>query len=598
MVQSNGAISLGSGPGPVNGGVTNRQLDLFWQIPAWRFYGAPSGTVSAGWRCNQGAIGEVRHVLGWIAQQIGRLAWHVRIDGVELPDEEAAAMMLKVANDQSTIDIATNLLVAGELNYIALSEELIEKYGGMPHFDTLVGPTLAGTAEARWFPVSVISNYRTELLNTANAEGLNLRALWSHPAKPNVADPPLRSVIDVLVEIEQLQDLAFSQNRSRIAQMGILTIAKELDFSVEGGDDFGTRLEDAINAPIADPRLSSASPILLRAPFEFMSGAYSKGSAGIQWTVAESPYDERLDEKMRFLIQRLAWGFPIPPEILLGMTATNRAVAFQIEETTYRSHIETIARLVGRIYAQALRMLMPDEQARVEVLPDPTDLLARRHSVADAKDLYDRGIVTAAYVRKVAGIGEEDAGTDEDLERIQILRKGNAPGESREADPSEVAGGEPVRASAGVQDSLRKELGGAISMAHKAAISRVGAAARTKLSRRSPTPELEIDHESVSNDRLPSLLGVDRVAELNLNVRSTVATTSKWLSEWWTARLLVDNAGISDEQAVESGRVLGEAFTEWAATTASSWPTARVPEFVLDLVLSSAFDESSVQPVD
>lgn len=598
MVQSAGAISLGSGSVTGTGNAfTNRALDLYWQIPAWRFYGAPAGTVANGWRCNQGAIGEVRHVLGWIAQQIGRLGWHVRIDGVELDDAQAAEMMRKVANVQSTITIATNLLVAGELNYIALSEELLKTIEGLGHLDTLVGPTLAGTREARWLPVSVISNYRTELLTRANADGLNVRMIWPHPAKETVVDPPLRSVLDVLTEIEQLQDLAFSQNRSRIAQMGILTIANELDFAVEGGDDFGTRLEAIINAPIADPRATSAAPIILRAPADLLGGAEARrGFRGIEWTVAENPYDDRLDEKMRFQIQRLAWGFPIPPEILLGMTATNRAVAFQIEETTYRSHIETIASLVGRLYAQALWLMAENQDVLIEVLPDPTDLLARRHSVADAKDLYDRGIVKAEYVRKVAGIGEEDAATDEDLERIAFLRKGGNPGQGRELDPSEVAGNEPVRASAGIQDRLREALDGAIAMGRHAAISRLGAAARTKLSRRTPTPELGVEHDKVSNERLPSMLGVDRVAELNLNARSAFAPTARWLADWWVGHL--SRQGVAGDVADQSAALLSESFTNWMSDTACSWPSPQVPDFMIELVLSSAFDESSVVPVD
>lgn len=555
-------------------------LNLAWQAKAWRFYGAPDGTIAAGLRANQGAIGEVRFVMGWVAQQIGRVGWKIKIDGTELTAESAAEMMKKVANRESTIVVATNLIVAGELNYVALSGDQIEQLNGNPHWDAIAGPSLPGEDDAKWLPISVIDPNRRQILEEAN---LNLRAIWPHPAKMTVPDPPLRSVLDVLEEIEQVQDLAYSQNRSRIAQMGILTVANEFDMATPGGD-FGQRLEESINAPIVDPRRTSASPILLRGPFELMTGALSNGARAVQWTKPVQEFDERLDDKMKFLIQRLAWGFPVAPEILLGMTATNRAVAFQIEESTYRSHVEPIANLVGRVYAMALKMLVENEDSEIEVEPDATELLARRHSVADAKDAYDRGLVGAPWVRKVLGIAEEDAATDEDLERIIYLRKGVAPGEGRELDPSEVAGNEPVRASASAGASLEditRAFRGAADMAHATAVSRVGAAARTRLQRQHVDPPLEIDIDGISNRRLPSILGPDRLAELGLNLGDAIRPATDQLIDWLSEQ--VDG----DLDAVRSQ------FNEWSLHAIHAWPLPSYPATDIDAVLRTDEDEAA-----
>jgi hypothetical protein len=438
--------------------------------------------------------------------------------------------------------------------------------------------------------VSVIDNYRQEMLKGAD---LNLRGIWPHPAKQTVPDPPLRSVLDILAEIEQLQDLAFSQNRSRIAQMGILTVANEFDMAVPGGD-FGASLEAAINSPIADPRRSSASPILLRGPFELMTGALSNGARGVQWTKPAHEFDDRLDDKMRFLIQRLAWGFPVAPEILLGMTATNRAVAFQIEESTYRSHVEPIANLVGRIYAGALRLILDDVDGEVMVTPDATELLARRHSVADAKDAYDRGLTSGVWVRRVLGISEEDAATQEDLDRILLL-KGKSDSQGREMDPSEVAGNEPVKASAGltVGDTSRTQLiealNGALAIAHSSAVARIGAGVRTRLTRTTLTPELEIDPDQTSNRRLPSMLGPDRLTELGVRVAQSISPQGDYLSDWWSLRLSEETYCPDDEAVQASCAVLRDAFTTWSAGAITAWPFPRVPEHIADLVLIAAF---------
>ncbi len=578
MVSSAGAVSLGGRP--------SSSLDLAWQIKAWRFYGTPDGTFAFGIRSNQGAIGEVRFVMGWVAQQIGRIEWHVEIDGQRLDNAAADELMAQVANEESTITVATNLIVAGELNYVALSTDEIEKLNGNPKWAALAGPVMPGNDERKWMAVSVIDPYRQELLAAANADGLNLRAIWPHPGRLAAADPPLRAVIDILEEIEQLQDLAFSQNRSRIAQMGILTVANEFDLAVPGGD-FGQRLEDAITAPILDPRRASASPILLRGPFELMTGSLSNGARGVQWTKPPTDgFDDRIDDKMKFLIQRLAWGFPVAPEILLGMTATNRAVAFQIEESTYRSHVEPIAKLVGRVYAKALSMILEGEDVKVEVLPDATELLARRHSVADAKDAYDRGLVNAAWVRRVLGIDEEDAATQEDLDRIILLRKGMNPGQAREPDPSEVAGNEPVRASLDLgfaTTDLAAALRGAVDMAVATAVSRIGAMARTKLSRQSPTPGLDIDPDVISNQRLPSMLGPDRLAELGLDMVTAIEPAAEWLASWWETQI---HDAYPKAAVMDSAVALRRFFFDLCTDGSCAWPLMRASTSFADPVLS------------
>jgi hypothetical protein len=568
MVSAAGAVVLGQG----------NVLSLPWQLQAWRFYSLPDGATGAGTigRLNQGAIGEVRFVMGWIAQQIGRIGWHVDIDGERLDDAAAKELMRQVANEDSTTIIATNLIVAGELNYVALPPAAInEIYGNI--WEATVGDTLPGDNDKRWLTVSVIDNLRQIIFSRANAEGINMRAIWAHPARPIAPDPPLRGVLDVLAEIEQLGDLSWSQNRSRIANMGILTVANDLQLGntlPNGTGRIGQDLETVMNAPIADPRRTGASPIIFEAPMEYFTGALSNGARGLQWTKPDlETYTDTLESRMRFAIQRLAWGFPVAPEILLGMTATNRAVAFQIEESTYRAYVEPICDLVGKVYARALRAILPGEQ-RVDVKPDATVLLAKRHSVADAKDLYDRGIVKAAYVRRVAGVDEDDAATDEDLHRIVFLRKGTNEQHARENDPAEVAGNEPVRASGEYSlGALGHALEGALQMAQGQFIQRVGAAARTRLQRVPGTPAMELDPSVISNLRLPSFLGPDRLAELGVDVEQCARPVAQFLAEWWStqaAGYAVDAPfpGPLEESTLE----LTNRFMDWCRRSATAWP--------------------------
>jgi hypothetical protein len=576
MPSSAGAVILGQGS----------ILSLPWQLQAWRFYSLPdgSGGNASGMRLNQGAVGEVRFIMGWIAQQIGRVGWHVDIDGVRLEDEAAKEMMAQVSNEDSTTIIATNLIVAGELNYIALPPGQISSILGSL-WDATVGDTLPGDDDKKWITVSVIDRFRQQLFGAANSGGLNLRGIWPHPAYPIAPDPPLRGVLDVLAEIEQLSDLAYSQNRSRIANMGILTIANDLDLlnSLPNGSGTVTtqNVEDVINAPIMDPRRTSAAPIIFAAPMEYFTGALANGARAVQWTRPDlEEYTSTLESRMRFAIQRLAWGFPVAPEILLGMTATNRAVAFQIEESTYRAYIEPICDLVGKVYARALHAIL-EGNPRVQVLPDATVLLARRHSIADAKDLYDRGIVGAPYVREVAGVDEDDAATDEDLHRIVFLRKGTNEEHAREADPSEVSGNEPVRASgAFALGALGHSLEGAVEMAYTQFLQRVGAAARTRLQRQG-APAMELDPEVIPTKRLPSFLGPDRLEELGVDLEQCAAPVVQFLAEWWTSAAAYFHDDAPFPGPVEHATLqLTTHFKEWCKVSATIWPPTTPPNLV------------------
>src|SRR5690606_27078595 len=103
----------------------------------------------------------------------------------------------------------------------------------------------------------------------------------------------------------------------------------------------------------------------------------------------------------------LAYGLPVPPETLLGLSSQSRATAFQVEENSYRAHIEPPAQIVARVATDVLNTLFDD--VKITVVPDPTLLLAKRSTVQDVKDAYDRGVVSDAYFREVLGIPERAA---------------------------------------------------------------------------------------------------------------------------------------------------------------------------------------------
>jgi hypothetical protein len=543
-----------------------------WQRRAWQFYGDPGFG-------GESAVGEVRYVIGWVSQQCARVDWTVEIDGSTIdPDSPRAADTISLVSSQATTaQIATNLIVAGQLDYAAFPDT-------HEHVAALqeLGGALAGSGDTRWIVVSVVDPNRRALLTEA---ALRVPGIWPHP--PIRPDPPLRGVLDVLEEVIQLQDLAHAQNNSRIAQMSLLLIAKEMSLalSIDGsGGSFAQDIRNAINAPILNPRKTGAAPIVLTGPADIIE---RKGAAAA--VQIGQPYDPRLDQRMEATVQRLAWGLPIPPEILLGMTSTNRATAFQIEESTYRGHIEPVCELIATVYSHAASLVLDSD---VVFVPDPTDLLARRHSVADVKDAWDRGLVTASWVRKTLGIPEDAAATDEDLDILAASKAKGVADSAREADPSDRVTREGIQAAAttdsppytdtlaALDSSLRNTLSGACSLSALRSREKIGSRARSAL----PPASLSLI-DGIRNDQVPSVIGLQQCSDL-MDLPSVVSVATEPLIDWWERQVK------ATQSTIES--LLGDIPADWPRALRAS--SAFLSSAMMAWVISELDLESPSTP--
>jgi hypothetical protein len=417
-----------------------------WQWQAWRFYGLPYDS-SAGRRTAKGhtaevetgAIGEIRYLVAWMAEQIGRINWRVLVDGepltvtVEGPkgpiekdrSPEFIDLVTNAAVHEATVQIAINKLVAGELDYVLDPE----------------GAGATPGSQGEWKVVSIIDPDRNQVMDRSALKVEGVGRLWPHPADPEEPDSPMRGVLDILREMEALQAVSRAQNRSRAGMAGIAFISDAVEFA--GGESGPAGMQEAfrhaVETPIAD-LADSASPIVGGVPHSALQDELLK------WTVPERPYDERIDMRLDFALRRLAMSFITPPEVLLGLGASStRAVAFQVEESSYRAHVEPAARHVAETLQAALRLVM-DAPGLITVEPDPTDLLARKHSVADTLNAWDRGLVKAEWVLHTLGIPVEMMADEDDLERIErVARRGR---DRPIRDPAQQVDEEPVSGSA------------------------------------------------------------------------------------------------------------------------------------------------------
>lgn len=553
----------------------NRSL-IGRQQRAWRYYGLPKENTHSSGDVDgmSAAIGEVRYVVGWMAEQMSRLRWLVTINGedswsVVTPDGEeistadvdddgeafedqaaASQQLLRIVgwDDETVRQITTNLFVAGALDYVADPGP-----GGSDQPD----PDM-------WQVVSTIRPDREKILKRAL---FSVKGLWPHAADPNEPDAPLFGVLDVCATIEWLSKLSWSQSANRVAMNGWLAVADGLEFG--DGGDFYVRMNQITRAIMRDPMMG-ASPAVLRGAKELTEPGAGGGPKGMSYLIPNRPYDATIDRRLQHAIQRLAYGLPIPPEILLGMTATNRAVAYQVEESSYRAHVEPPAQLVSRVAEGALAKVLPSV-GEILVEPDPTLLLARRHSVADVKDGWQMGLIGARFAREVLGVPEDAAPTQEDLVLLAFIRSltGQVP---REQDPASRAGNEAVQASvflhplvgrsgapngdgagrpeavsaasavegdlddlgrtlAEVDFQVRSELNGAAAMAVERARDRIGAAARSRRDLRDEIPS------DVPNGEVAATVGMQLLRDVGVDVDQVVADAMEPLADWWTGRL-------------------------------------------------------------
>lgn len=530
------------------------------QKRAWGFYGYPGSPNLP--------VGEVRYVVGWHADQMTRLEWDVLIDGSEewvvtKPDGTTiSTTKTKTGPDGKQVK---------EQDLTGASKELLDWIGwtdsAIRAVDTNLFVAGQGTyiQEAdTWRVVSVVEPNRKATIAAAD-EAVDFS--WPHPADPSKPDAPLFSVLELLEQLEWLDRQAQTQSRQRSLINGVLATADGLEGP--DGKSFFDLFNDVISARMSDP--DDLSPIHLSGPAD---GAVNLIKDGINWIMPPFGYDAVIDRRAQAAINRLAYGLPVPPEILLGMQAQSRATAFQVEENAYRAHIEPPAWMVAQVPEDALTRLLDDRT--VEVRPNPSQMLARKQSVEDVKWANAEGLATDDYTREVLGIPDDGApvsdaavdpavkaaldmavaapslaqapGLPDLVNQIRSIMDGTdyvpatGPDAPIATDPANDAADEPVTAAnrqddlstllADIDATLSSELAGVTVMATDRARTKLGAAARTVETVRN-NPE----YKPLSNPELAVTLGLEGLSNAGVKVLEVAAEPIDVAAKWWTKRI-------------------------------------------------------------
>jgi hypothetical protein len=369
-----------------------------WQIAAWRV-----------WHC----VGEIKAPTSYLARVVSRrVDWRVfePLNAEDPLDQEGSHAVLQEAFGASSVDDLVRLMV--------LNVEIAGEF-------YIVRDTDDEDDRPRWSVYSVVEPKLKEKIEAAEKAGRPFYRVWvADPTNVRFADAATSGILDSAYDLMELTALSRAQSRSRIASAGMLLVPTEQKFGE--GDPFGSGLEEAMTRPIEDVSSATAvTPIKVDMAGELIEK--------VRHVTFDRPFDERIPEKIERATRRIALGMDYPPEVLLGFSDSSHWNAWATQEETWRGSLAPLAEMVANVLAWVVRTELERE---VGIVPDPTELLARRATPQDSINAFMVGAVSREYVRKALGADESDAPTAEDLD---VLRQILSPGSASTAEQSTTA---------------------------------------------------------------------------------------------------------------------------------------------------------------
>jgi hypothetical protein len=264
-----------------------------------------------------------------------------------------------------------------------------------------------------------------------------LYRIWRRHAQwPGLADSNMAAVLDECEELVIYGRLLRSIGRSS-TMAGILKLPTEIDIEqaprakdpgagqlpVPDPDaaptDGLTDLERAIMqawvvANEVDGSPAAVAPFLLRGKAEHLKEA--------GFIIPVRPIDDKIIDRINLLIQRMAHGADLPVEVLTGVAEANHWTGWQIEDSTYKAHVEPTAQIpASALTAVFLRPSLQERGVSSEWLPrlafglDASQLVVRPNRGQDARDAFDRYSISMQALRAHVGFPESDAPTAQEL---------------------------------------------------------------------------------------------------------------------------------------------------------------------------------------
>lgn len=240
---------------------------------------------------------------------------------------------------------------------------------------------------------------------------------------------PARPALPIMREIDMYNRQVIASLLSRIALNGFLLIPDEVTLPASPGyedevDPFMAELLDIMRAAIKNPGApSSAAPVPLRIPAEYIEK--------VKHLTIGTPLDERLFEQRNQALSRLATTLNLPAEIITGLGQSNHWSAWNLTEGAIKFHISPKVEIITRCLTigylhpmlRALNENVRDASGnRIVVWYDTSELTQRPDRSANAIRLREMLVINDEATRRETGMNEDDAPTDDELEKMVLTK--------------------------------------------------------------------------------------------------------------------------------------------------------------------------------
>jgi hypothetical protein len=259
--------------------------------------------------------------------------------------------------------------------------------------------------------------------------------LWvPHPEFGQLADSPLRSLLDVCEDVVMCSREVRAATLSRIASNGLLlvpngvTMVKGTETVTPEQNRFMADFTTAMTAPIANEAHPSAvAPILFQGEAEDLHE--------IRHVTLTRDTDATVLERQTKCLDRIADSIDLPAEAMRGIGDANHWTAWLIDAQSFKNHLEPGCRLIVDSLTDAWfrRLLMmpvsdggyglsKDEARMVRLWYRAGNITENANRSGDADTAMDRGAISFKSYRVAKGFGEDDAPNEDDLRQIQLIK--------------------------------------------------------------------------------------------------------------------------------------------------------------------------------
>lgn len=389
--------------------------DVAWQKQAWYFYDA---------------IGELRFAFNWLASAMSRAV----LFAAETDPETG---QLTGPTEDARAQAAAQQVLGGPENLPRILALVTLQWQVSGETYVLILPQGGGRAD-RWEAVTRNSlreqggtwSFKDPLTAVWTKLGDRDRVLriWNgHPDEQTHADCAMRAAIPICSEIEKSTQNIAARLDSRLASNGLYLLAQEVEFPTKDGEpgtaqSFRQMLMDAMTASMANPGSAEAqAPIIAQVPGEWIT---AMKDALVDFS---TDMDAAVPEMREASVQRLGRTLELSREIALGsMSEANHWSAWQIEETTYKIHLQPWLLRFGmalttEYFREVLVTMGVSDPERFVLNWDVTEVVARPDNRDDLKWLWDQNLISADYVLAEMGVPDDARPSDEEQKR-QLAR--------------------------------------------------------------------------------------------------------------------------------------------------------------------------------